>query len=333
MNILKNSLLLISILIIAIGATSILTWLNMTKSVNYGDFSTTLLMTTETCGTLLGIITAGLMFTQGRFSQLASELTEKSPHYLFEALSLEKLQSIAVASRALDKAFTQLATSTNIAEEKQLYTRVSKKAFLMFVNLAVLLNLRLRKQGLPETGLVLSEMDSNAYRVYRKSKRKIKKEWQIFELVKQIVDVWERPSTFFIERTAVEPGLEAELKSSLAVLKMKENVDKSLADVHREVAKAADDLDREIKKISKRLHEDQILQLLPQMQQASALRGRYFFLAISFISAPILINLLVVPQLSEMSVQFLQPAVLITSVLCLLGIIFLLLYIYRILNV
>jgi len=333
MSILKKSLLLVSILIVALGATSLLTWLNMTKSVNYGDFSTTLLMTTETCGTLLGIITAGLMFTQGRFSQLASELTEKSPHYLFEALSLEKLQSIAAASHALDKAFTRLATSTNIAEEKQLYIRVSKKAFLIFVNLAVLLNLRLRKQGLPETGLVLSEMDSTAYRAYQERKRKIKKEWQVLELVKQIVDIWEKPSTFFVERAAVEPGLEAELKSSCAVLKMKENVDKSLAAIHHEVANAADDLDSEIKKISKRLHEDQILQLLPQMQQASALRGRYFFLAISFISAPILMNLLVVPQLSEMSVQFLQPAILVTSLLSLLGIVFLLLYIYKILNV
>ena len=173
------------------------------------------------------------MFTQGRFSQLASELTEKSPHYLFEALPLEKMQSIAATSRRIDKAFTQLATTTNVAEEKRLYTRVSEKAFLMFVNLAVLLNLRLRQQGLPEKGLVLSEMDSNAYGAYQERKRKIKKQWQILELVKQIVDIWEKPSTFFVERTTVEPGLEAELKSSLAVLKMKEKADKSVAEVVR----------------------------------------------------------------------------------------------------
>lgn len=333
MNYMKNQLVLASILLIAVGAAFILAWLSMAKSMSYGDLKTALETTTATFGTLLGIITAGLMFTQGRFSELASELTEKSPHYLLEVLSLEKIQSIETHLHALEKTFAQLATTTTVAEERNLYERVSRKASLIFVNFAVLLNLKLRQQGLPETGLVLSEMDSSLYKVYQKRRHNIKKEWQIFDVIKRIIDTWEAPSALFIEKSNIEPGLEADLKRSLAVLKLKENVDKSSADAHREVGKALSDLDNEINKISKSLHEDKILQLLPQMQQASALRGKYFFLALFFIAAPLLINLLTMPQLSETNAPLFQPVISITSLLSVLGVIFLLLYIYKILNV
>jgi len=332
MNYLKSSFL-VSVILVGVGVTYILTWLSITKSISYGDLKTALETTTATFGTLLGIITAGLMFTQGRFSELASDLTEKSPHYLSEVLSLEKMQSIETHLHALEKTFTQLAETTTIAQERNLYERIARKASLMFVNFAVLLNLKLRQQGLPETGLMLSEMDSNLYKVYQKRRQNIKKEWQIFELIKQIIDTWEAPSAFFIKKSNIEPGLEAALKSSMSVLKLKENVDKSLADVHREVVKALSDLDNEITKISKRLHEDRILQLLPQMQQASALRGKYFFLALSFIATPLLINLLILPQLSETTATFFQPIISITSLLSVMRVIFLLLYIYKILNV
>jgi len=329
MNYLKKSSFLVFILFIAVGATFILTWLSTAKSISYGDLKTALQTTTAIFGTLLGIITAGLMFTQGRFSELASELTEKSPHYL----SLEKMQSIEIHLHGLEKTFTQLAATTTIAEERNLYERVSRKASLMFVNFAVLLNLKLRQQRLPETSLVLSEMDSNLYKVYQKRRQNIKREWQIFDLLRQIIDTWEAPSALFIEKSNIEPGLETDLKSSMSVLKLKENVDKSLSEIHRQVAKALSDLDDEITKISKRLHEDRIPQLLPQMKQASTIRGKYFYLALVFIATPLLVNLLILPQLSETTATFFQPIVLITSLLSVMGVIFLLLYIHKILNV
>jgi len=329
MNYLKKSLFLVSILLVAVGAAFILALLSFAESISYGDLKTVLQTTTATFGTLLGIITAGLMFTQGRFSELASELTEKSPHYL----SLEKMQSIESHLHALEKTFTQLAATTTIAEERNLYERVSRKASLMFVNFAVLLNLKLSQQGLPETSLLLSEMDSNLHKVYQKRRQNIKKEWQIFDLLKQIIDTWEAPSTLFIEKSNIEPGLEADLKSSISVLKLKENVDKSVAEIHRQAVKALSDLDKEITKISTRLHEDRILQLLPQMKQASAIRGKYFYLALIFIATPLLINLLILPQLSETTATFFQTLVSITSLLSVMGVIFLLLYIHKILNV
>jgi hypothetical protein len=333
MNYLKNSLFLVSILFIAVGATFILAWLSIAKSVSYGDLRTILQTTTATFGTLLGIITAGLMFTQGRFSELASELTEKSPHYLLEILSLEKMQSIETHLHELEKTFIQLVANTTIAKERGLYERISRKASLMFVNFAVLLNLKLRQQGLPETSLVLSEMDSNLHKVYQKRRQNIKKEWQIFDLLKQIIDTWEAPSAIFIEKSNIEPGLEADLKSSITVLKVKENVDKSLAETHRRAVKALSDLDNEIIRISKRLHEDRILQLLPQMKQASTIRGKYFYLALIFIATPLFVNLLILPQLSEATATFFQPIISLTSLLSVLGVIFLLLYIHKILNV
>ncbi len=317
----------------AVGAIALLTWLRMAESIGYGDLKTALETTTATFGTLLGIITAGLMFTQGRFSELASELTEKSPDYLLEVLSLERMQSIETHLHALEKTFNQLAATTTIAEERNLYERISRKASFMFVNFAVLLNLKLRQQGLPETSLMLSEMDSNLYEAYRKRRQCIKKEWQMFVILKQIIDTWEAPSAFFDEKSDIEQGLEVDLKSSASVLKLKEKIDSGSAAIHRDVVAALSDLDSEITKISKRLHEDRIPQLLPQMQQASALRGTYFFLALFFIAAPLLINLLVMPALSETTAGMFQPVIAITTMLSVLGVIFLLLYIYKILKV
>ena len=203
----------------------------------------------------------------------------------------------------------------------------------MFVNFALLLNLKLSQQGLPETSLVLSEMDSNLHNVYQKRRQNIKKEWQIFNLLKQIIDVWEAPSTAFVEKSDIEPGLEADLKSSITVLKMKESIDKSLSQTSQEASKALSELDNEITKISKRLHEDRILQLLPQMKQASTIRGKYFYLALAFIATPLFVNLLILPQLSEATANFFQPIIAITSLLSVLGVVFLLLYIHKILNV
>ncbi len=333
MSYLKNSSLLISILFVAVGIAFIIAWLKIAGSISYADLKTALTTTTATFGTLLGIITAGLMFTQGKFSELASELTEKSPDYLAKVLSLEKIRSIETHLLALRKTFTQLSATTTITEERNLYERITTKASSMFVNLAALLNLKLKQQGLPDTGLLVSEMDPNLYKVYKKRTQSIKKEWQIFTLIKQIIDTWEAPTAFFVEKSNVKSALQADLTSSLAVLKLKEHVDKSSTNIRSEVTKTLSSLNDEISEISKRLHEDRIPQLLPQMKQASTIRGKYFYLALIFIATPLLINLLILPQLSETTATFFQPVISITSLLSVMGVIFLLLYIHKILNV
>jgi len=327
----KNSVLLISILLVAVGLAFALAWLNIAKSLSYADLKTALETTTATFGTLLGIITAGLMFTQGKFSELASELTDKAPNYLAEVFSLEKMQSISTLLLALQKRFAELAATTTVTEERNLYERARVKASSMFVNLAVLLNLKLKQQGLPDTAQV-SEMDPNLYKVYQKRRQGVKKEWQVFDLIQQITNIWEAPTVFFAENSRSQSALQADLTSSLSILKFKETVDKSSANIRLEASKTLSDLDNEVSEISKRLHEDKIPQLLSQMRHASTLRGKYFYLALIFIAAPLLINLLILPQLSETTAAFFQPIISITSLLSVMGVLFLLLYIYRILS-
>lgn len=333
MNYLKNPLLLIAILLAIVGLMFILAWQSMATSISYKDLTVALETTTATFGTLLGIITAGLMFTQGKYSELASELSDKAPDYLDEVLSLEKIQSTAAELLALRKAFVGLAGTTTVAEERNLYGRVSTKACSMFVDFAVLSDLKLRQQGLADAGLLASEMDPEVYRVYQKRRQSIKKEWQMLNLIKQIIDTWEAPTALFSEKSKTQSGLELDLKSSIAVLKLKENVDKSSKNTSSETTKILGHLDNEVNKISERFHDDRIPQLLPQMKQAAILRGRYFYLALGFIAAPLLINLLILPQLSETNAPFFQPIVLVTSMLSVMGVIFLLLYIQKILNV
>jgi len=332
MSYLKNSLFLISICLVAVGIVFILVWLNTTESIRYADFQTVLTTTTATFGTMLGIITAGLMFTQGKFSELASELSEKSTDYLAKVLSLEKIQTIENHLLVLRKTFIDLAATTTINEERDLYERITVKASSIFVNFAALLNLKLKQQGLPDTGLIVSEMDSNLYRLYEKRRKSIRKDWQIFNIIKEIVDIWEAPTAFFTEKSGRKSALHADLKGSVSLLELKEKVDRS-STIRSEVVKMLSNLIDELGKISKRLHEDRIPQLLFQMEQASTLRGKYFYLALIFIAAPLLINLIILPQLSETTITFFKQIISITSLLSVMGVIFLLLYIHKILNV
>jgi len=69
------------------------------------------------------------------------------------------------------------------------------------------------------------------------------------------------------------------------------------------------------------------------MEKANTIRGRYFYLALVFIAAPLFINLLILPQLSVGTASFFQLVISVTSSLSMMGIAFLLLYINRILNV
>ncbi len=305
----------------------------MTTPLSYTDMQMILTTTTQTFGTLLGIITAGLMFTQGKFSELTSELTEKSPEYLAKVLSLEKIQPIETHLIALKKTFTQLADSATIAEEKNLYQRIATKTSSIFVDFAVLLNLKLRQQGLTDSRFLVSEMDPSLYKTYQKKIQNIRKEWQIFNVLKHLLDAWETPKVFSSGRSNREMPLQVDLRNSISILKLKESVDKISENIRTGASKAFKKLDDELGEISKRLHEDGIPQILPQMKLASTLRGKYFYLTLVFIATPLLINLSVLTQLSETTTHFFQPIILVTTWLSVLGVIFLLLYIQRILNV
>jgi hypothetical protein len=175
-------------------------------------------------------------------------------------------------------------------------------------------------------------MDSNLYKVYEKKRKSIKKEWQIFNIIKQLVDIWEAPASFFTEKAKRKSALQADLKSSISLLKLKEKIEGSSTS-HSDVVKTLDDLSDKIGDVSKGLHEDRVPQLLFQMEQAGTIRGKYFYLALIFIAAPLLINLLILPQLSETTIAFFKQIISVTSILSVMGVLFLLLYIHKILNV
>jgi len=332
MSYLRNSFLLTSILLVAVGLVFISAWLSVAKFVKYTDLVIALETTTATFGTLLGIITAGLMFTQGRFSELASELTEKSPDYLTKVLSLEKLRSIETHLLGLRKTFAQLSTSTAIIEEKSLYRKIVSKASSMIVDFAVLSNLKMKQQGLPDAAdLLVSEMDLALHEAYRERKQSVKKEWQVLDVIKEIVDTWEGPPTLSTQNA--KSTLQTDIKSSITVLKLKENVEKNPTYNYVEITKTLNDLSKEIDEISIKLHQDKIPQLLLQMKQASLISGKYFFLALVFIATPLLANLLILPFFSETTATSFQPMITITSLLSIIGVVFLLLYINKILNV
>jgi len=331
MNSLNKPPIIISVLLVAIALAFVLSWQNMSQSASYADLINALTTTTATFGTLLGVITAGLMFTQGEFSRLASELNEKSPTYLTEVLPLEKIQSVAAHLLALRKTFTQFAGTTAIKEEKDLYARIATNASDLFVDFAVISKLKLRQQGLPDTDLLVSEMDTTLYSIYQKRRRDTRKEWQLLNIIKRIVDTWEGQTAFFIETTN-RPALKADLKNSVAILKLKEKVDQASANIAKETTKTLNALDDEFSKLSKRFHEDRMPQLLSQMVQASTLRGKYFYLTLIFIAAPLLVNLIILPQLSQATAAFFQPIIWVTSLLSIVGVVFLFLYIYKILS-
>jgi hypothetical protein len=333
MNYLKNSLLPLSILLIIAALAFVLTLQSMGRSMSYTDLITAFETTTATFGTLLGIITAGLMFTQAKFSELTSELNEKAPDYVGKVLSLEKMQSVVDNLLTLRKTFSQLRASAKIVEEKNLYEDIIAKASAMFVDLAVLSNLKLEQQGLPNTSLLVSEMDSELFKAYQKRKRSVKNEWQTLNLIHQVIDLWEASPALFLEKSGRKTTLQLDLRNSLSILKLKKNLDRRLVEIHGEVARTLSSLSDEIDDISRRLHEDRIPQFLIQMKQASTLRGKYFHLTLIFIAAPLLINLLILPQLSETTAPVYQSIISATSLLSVIGVLFLILYIYKILNV
>jgi hypothetical protein len=324
------------LIVILVGTSlvaSFLAWRNITSSIDFADLKMVLTTTTAAFGSLLGIITAGLMFTHGKFSELASELGEKSPDYLSVTLSLEKVQTIGNNLLALRKTFLLLETQTTVEEEKNLYRGIVEKTSSMYVSLAVLSNLRLMQQGLVETDLMISAMDPQLYANYKEERNKVKKEWQIPATIKQIVDTWEGSKTLVLEKYEKRTPLQQDFRNSISLLGLKERLDKNSKHVRTETEEIYNELAEDIEKIGKQLHQDRIPQLLSQMENANTIRGRYFYLALVFIATPLFINLLVLPQLSIGTASFFQPIISITSSLSVMGIAFLLLYINRILNV
>jgi len=308
-------------------------WLNMAGFLTLETMMTVMTITTPTLGTLLAIITAGLMFTQGKFSELVSELNNRSSDYLARIFTFEKIQVLSAHVLALREEFKRLAASTTITEEKTLYERIVAKASVMFVCCAVLINLKMKQQRIPPTDLLISQMDADLYAAYRKRRQIIKRDWQLLVLVKQIIDVWEGPVAILAEKSGSQTPLEEDIRNSVAILKLKETVDKSTANISSKVMTASDALDNEIDKFSRRLHEDRIPQLLSQMKQVNAVRGKYFHLTVTFVAAPLLVNLLVLPLLPQENPSLIQQLISITSMLSIVGVAFLLLYIYKILNV
>lgn len=329
----RSTKLLIVILVGASLVAVFLAWRNITSPIDFADLKTVLTTTTETFGGLLGIITAGLMFTHGKFSELASELDEKSPDYLSSTLSMEKVQRIGNNLLALRKSFSLLETQTTVGEEKNLYRRVVEKASSMYVNFAVLSDLKLAQQGLAETDLMISGMDPQLYVNYKKERNQVKKEWQTLVTIKQIVDTWEGSKTLVPEKHEKRTSLQQDLRNSISLLRLKERLDKDSKRVRAEAEEIYNELAEEIDKIGRQLHQDRIPQLLSQMENANTVRGRYFYLTLAFIATPLFVNLLILPQLSIGTASFFQPIISITSSLSVMGIAFLLLYINRILNV
>jgi hypothetical protein len=311
----------------------LLAWRNIISPMDFADLKTVLTTTTATFGSLLGIITAGLMFTHGKFSELASELGEKSPDYLSGNLSLEKVQAMGNNLLALRKTFSLLEAQTTVEEEKSLYRRVAEEASLMYVKLAVLSDLMLMQQGLAKTDLMISGMDPQLFVNYKEERNQVRKEWQMLVTIKQIVDIWEGSKTLVLEKYEKRMSLQLDLRNSISLLGLKERLDKDSKHFRAETERIFNELAGDIDKIGKQMHHDRIPQLLSQMEKANTIRGRYFYLALAFIAAPLFINLLILPQLSVGTASFFQPVISITSSLSVMGIAFLLLYINRILNV
>jgi hypothetical protein len=134
-------------------------------------------------------------------------------------------------------------------------------------------------------------------------------------------------------RIGLESSLYSDVKSSIPILRLKESVDKGFEKVHLGVEKTLGELDVEMGKIVNQFHEDRIPQLLTQMEQACTVRGKYFYLSLVFIAAPLLVNLLILPQFTQGAILLLRQAVAITSSLAILGVFILLIYVHKMLSV
>jgi hypothetical protein len=324
------------LIVILVGASFIAIFLalrSITSPIGFDDLKNVLTVTTETFGGLLGIITAGLMFTHGRFSELATELDNKSPEYLQGIMPLEKVQTIGNNLLSLRKSFSLLETQATVEEERFLYKRVIEKASAMYVDLAVLSDLKLAQQGLAETDLMVSGMDPQLYLNYKKERSQVKKEWQVLVIIRQMVNTWEGSRTLILEKNEKRASLKQDLGKSTSLLMLKERLDQNSKHLRVETEEIYKELEEDIGKIGKQLLKDRIPELLFQMENANTVRGKYFYLVLAFIATPLFINLFILPQLSLGTASFFQPVIAITSSLCVMGIAFLLLYINRMLNV
>jgi len=243
------------------------------------------------------------------------------------------MRSIADSLLVWKKLFVKLVDTTEVVEEKNLYRRIVTKSSSMFVNVAVLLNLKLRQEGLGETSFLVSEMSSSELADYKEKWHGLKRDWHLFGLLKQMVDAWTSLLVIPTVRIGSESSLYSDVKSSIPILRLKESVDKGFEKVYLEVEKTLHELDVEMGKIVKQFHEDRIPQLLTQMEQACTVRGKYFYLSLAFIAAPLLVNLLILPQFTQGAISLLRQTVAITSSLAMLGVFILLIYVHKMLSV
>ena len=226
-----------------------LAWRNIISPMDFADLKTVLTTTTATFGSLLGIITAGLMFTHGKFSELASELGKKSPEYLSGNLSLEKVQAMGNNLLSLRKTFLLLEAQTTVEEEKNLYRRVAEKASSMYVKLAVLSDLMLMQQGLAKTDLMVSAMDPRLFANYKEERNQVRKEWQMLGTIKRIVDIWEGSKALILEKYERRTSLQLDLRSSISLLELKERLDKDSKHFRAETEEIFNELAGDIDKI------------------------------------------------------------------------------------
>jgi hypothetical protein len=192
----------------------------------------------------------------------------------------------------------------------------------------------MQQQGLRfDTSFLVTEMDPQLYTAYQKTRKNMKKEWQILSTFKLMTDTWEPQACAIIQKPEKTTSLRTDLKNSIAILKLKEKIDKTPPNQTSQIEKAHNELNDQITKIEQHLHHDHIPQLLTQMEQATALRGKYFYITLTFIAAPLFINLLIQPLLSQTTASLLKQIILATSSLTVLGFVSLLVYIQKILSV
>jgi hypothetical protein len=174
-------------------------------------------------------------------------------------------------------------------------------------------------------------MDPKLYSTYHKERSNMKREWQIMKLTSQIVNDWEAPTLLHHGNIKTSSALQADLRKALSILRVKEKIDRDWSATTTETEESLESIGTNIDMISKRLHENGIPMLMSQMEHACTIRGKYFYLALIFIAAPLFLNLLILPELSESTMPFLGYAIMFTSFLSVMGVIFLLVYIRNIL--
>lgn len=289
--------------------------------------------TVLTLGTLLAIITAGLMFTQGKHGELLSELNNKSSDYLTTHIAAGTFQAMGAHLSTLREEFKGLEASASVAEEKALYARARDRASSMLADCAVLLNLKMKQSGLPAIDLLTAGMDPALFALYEVRRRGLRNDWQLLLAILRMKDELMGGRAGFARGAGPAGSLEEDLRKVLALLRFKGTLEGAPTASAERVRRAHEGLDGVFEPIARKLHEDRIAQLVPQMRQINVVRGRSFHLAVVSIATPLLLDLLILPFLDQGTAPFFRPFIFAAGLLSVLGVAALLAYIYKLLNV